>query len=105
MKSLKTISWNVSEETYRQDSALSYSTLAKYERGGFNSLPTLFDKVESPSLLFGSMVDTLLTDGQDAFNERFFVADFPEIPDTIMIDVKKRDLNPLCYEGRIKNIC
>ena len=53
MKSLKDVSWLVSEDTYRQDSALSYSTLAKYERGGFNSLSTLFDKVESPSLLFG----------------------------------------------------
>ena len=30
-KSLKDISWQVSEEEYRQDPALSYSTLAKYE--------------------------------------------------------------------------
>lgn len=88
MKSLKTISWDVSEETYRQDSALSYSTLAKYERGGFNSIPTLFDKVESPSLLFGSLVDTLITGTPEEFDSRFFVCDFPDIPDSIITIVK-----------------
>ena len=36
IKNLKDISWLVSEEVYRADSALSYSTLATYERGGFN---------------------------------------------------------------------
>lgn len=88
MKSLKDISWLVSEDTYRQDSALSYSTLAKYERGGFNSLSTLFDKVESPSLLFGSLVDTLITGTPEEFDSRFFVCDFPDIPDSIITIVK-----------------
>ena len=37
--------------------------------------------------------------------DKFYNIKTSEIPDTIMIDVKKRDLNPLCYEGRIKNIC
>ena len=37
--------------------------------------------------------------------DKFYNIKACEIPDTIMIDVKKRDLNPLCYEGRIKNIC
>ena len=31
-KSLRSISWDVSEETYRADPAVSYSTLARYER-------------------------------------------------------------------------
>lgn len=52
-KSLKDISWNVSEETYRADPALSYSTLARYEREGFNNLDKLFDRLETPSLTFG----------------------------------------------------
>ena len=65
MKELKDISWNVTEEEYRADPALSYSTLAKYERGGFNSIPTLFDKVESPSLTLGSAVDSLITGGEE----------------------------------------
>ena len=84
MKSLKDISWNVSEETYRADSALSYSTLAKFERGGFNELEHLFDKVESPSLTFGSAVDSLITGGETEFNERFLVAEFPSISDNLI---------------------
>ena len=76
MKSLKDISWNVPESEYRQDPALSYSTLAKFERGGFNSLSHLFDKVESPSLTFGSAVDSIITGGMTEFNERFKVCDF-----------------------------
>ena len=87
-KSLKDISWQVSEEIYRADKAYSYSTIAKFDRDGFEKLSTLFDKVESPSLLFGSMVDTLLTDGQEAFDERFFVATFPDIPDSQINVVK-----------------
>lgn len=74
-KSLQDISWRVPEETYRNDSALSYSILAKFEREGFSHLDTLFDRVESPSLLFGSCVDTLLTDGEKAFNDNFLVSD------------------------------
>ena len=82
-KSLYDISWQVTEEEYRKDEAYSYSTLAKFERDGFDNLETLFDRVESPSLLFGSMVDTLLTDGQDAFDARFYVAEYPEITDKV----------------------
>lgn len=82
-KSLKSISWLVEEEEYRADPAYSYSTIAKFDREGFDKLDTLFDKVESPSLLFGSCVDTLLTDGQKAFDERFMVADFTAVSDAI----------------------
>lgn len=87
-KSLKDISLNITEEEYRQMPELSYSTLAKYERGGFSSIKTLFDKVESPSLLFGSCVDTYLTDGVDAFNDRFMVAIFPELKDSEISVIK-----------------
>lgn len=83
-KSLKDISWQVTEEQYREDPALSYSTLAKYERTGFNGISTLFDKVESPSLTFGSAVDSVITGGETEFNERFMVAEFPSTPDNIV---------------------
>jgi hypothetical protein len=89
IKSLFDISWQVPEEVYREDHALSYSTLAKYERGGFKSLPTLFDKVESPALTFGSAVDALMTGGENEFNERFVVADFPSIPDSYIVLIKE----------------
>lgn len=82
MKSLYDISWHCTEEVYRSDKAYSYSTLAKFEREGFNNLDKLFDKVESPSLTFGSVVDCLMTDSQEEFDRRFLVADFPELPDS-----------------------
>lgn len=87
-KSLYDISWQVSEEQYRKDKALSYSTLARYEREGFSKLHSLFDKLETPSLTLGSAVDTLITDGREAFDERFFVAEFPSVPDSIITIVK-----------------
>ena len=88
MKKLNAISWNVPEEEYRADPALSYSTLAKYEREGFNNLDSLFDKLETSSLTFGSAVDSIITDGQEEFDERFMVAEFPSIPDSIIKIVK-----------------
>ena len=68
MKSLKDIAWNVTEEEYRADPALSYSTLSKFNREGFDNLEHLFDKTESPSLLFGSIVDCLLTGTKEEFS-------------------------------------
>lgn len=87
-KSLKEISWLVTEEEYRADSALSYSTLARYEREGFNNLDKLFDRVETPSLTFGSAVDSIITGGQEEFDERFIVAEYPSTPDSIIKIVK-----------------
>jgi hypothetical protein len=83
-KSLKDISWDVTEPEYRADAALSYSTLAKFEgEGRFNSLEHLFDKVSTPSLTFGSMVDTLITGSEEEFDELFMVVDFPPISDAL----------------------
>lgn len=87
-KSLKEISWNVPEEVYREDPALSYSTLATYERGGFNCLDGLFDKKESPALTFGSAVDALITGGQQEFDDRFIVAEFPSLSDKAIKIIK-----------------
>ena len=89
MKKLSEIAWNVSEEQYRNDPALSYSTLSRFDREGFNKLDSLFDKVESPSLTFGSAVDAIITGGQEEFDSRFMPADFPDIPDSIIQIVKE----------------
>lgn len=88
MKSLRDISWQVSEKGYRADPALSYSTLARYEREGFNNLDKLFDRIETPSLTFGSAVDSIITGGQEEFDERFVVAEFPSMPDSIVKIIK-----------------
>jgi hypothetical protein len=84
MKSFKDISWQVTEEEYRADPAYSYSTLSRFNREGFNNLSKLFDRIETPSLTFGSMVDTLITDGQEEFDRRFLVADFPDLSDKLI---------------------
>ena len=78
-KSLKAISWQVPEETYREDPSLSYSTLATFERSGFNGLSTLFDRKETASLTFGSAVDAIITGGQQEFDAKFMIADFPPL--------------------------
>ena len=71
------------EPEYRADSALSYSTIAKFAREGFNNLDTLFDKIETPSLTFGSAVDALITGGREEFDKNFMVAEFPTLKDSV----------------------
>ncbi|MBQ9392006.1 MAG: hypothetical protein IJU02_07465 [Lachnospiraceae bacterium] len=78
------VSWKVSEEEYRKDNALSYSTLARFAREGFTNLDKLFDKVESSSLTFGSAVDALITGGQEEFDTNFIVAEFPPVSESII---------------------
>lgn len=89
MKKLSEVAWNVTEEQYRADPALSYSTLSRFDREGFNKLDSLFDKIETPSLTFGSAVDSIITGGQEEFDSRFMVADFPNTPDSIIQIVKE----------------
>lgn len=89
-KSLYDVSWKVDEPTYRADPALSYSTLARYEREGFNNLDKLFDRIETPSLVFGSCVDTLITGNEEEFNQSFMVAELDSnISDTLVTIVKR----------------
>lgn len=89
-KSLRDISWQVSENEYRQDPALSYSTLSRYEREGFNNLNKLFEKVESPSLVFGSAVDTLITGSEEEFNDKFMVAQLDNTLSDTLITITNR---------------
>ena len=112
LKELSEIAWNVPEKVYRDDPALSYSTLATYERSGYDGLDHLFDRKESPSLLLGSLVDTALTGGEYEFNSLYTILDvnvtdsgidickalvnqslpfntFEEIPESIVSEVAK----------------
>ena len=81
IKELKDISWDVPESEYRADPALSYSTLAKFEREGYDKLDSLFEHISTPALTEGSMVDCLITGSQEEFEQQFFIADFPSIGD------------------------
>lgn len=82
-KSLTELSLSISEPMYREYPALSYSTIAKYEKGGFSSIPYLNDTKESDALIFGSVVDTIITEGMEKFQEKFAVADFKIPSDSI----------------------
>lgn len=83
------ISWKVTEPEYREDPALSQSTLARFAREGFNKLDSLFDKVDTPSLTFGSAVDALITGGQEEFDANFIVAEFPPLKDSVVKMVRE----------------
>lgn len=83
-RSLVDLSWQVPEEEYRNDPAYSYSTIARFSREGFDNIGKIFDKTESAALIFGSVVDTLMTDGQEAFEQKFMVAEYPDIPQSIV---------------------
>lgn len=92
-KNLKDISWQVDEKTYRADPALSYSTLARYEREGFNNLDKLFERVESPSLTFGSCVDCLITGSEEEFNQQFMVAQLDNPPSDTLVAITESLFN------------
>lgn len=89
IKKLSDISINITEKEYRADPALSYSTLAKFEREGFNNLDNLFIPISTPSTVFGQCVDSLITGGQKEFDERFMVATFPSVSDNIIKIIKE----------------
>lgn len=85
MKNFATLSWQTDEETYRSDPALSYSTISRYSKEGFSGLPHLYDRISSPALQFGSMVDLLMTSGMTAFEEKYSYAEFPQVSDSLRI--------------------
>lgn len=75
-KLFASITLPITEEEYRNDGNLHYSTLAKYDREGFNAIPHLGEKIDTPSLLFGSLVDIMLTGSRDEFDKQYVLADF-----------------------------
>ena len=89
MKRLKDISWLVNEATYRADKDLSYSNLSTYNREGFSKLDSLFEEISGPGLTFGNMVDTLLTEGIDLYNNKFAVAEFPVLTESRLAVVEE----------------
>lgn len=83
-KSLYDISWQVSEGEYRQDKAISYSMLATFAKKGFRGVQEVLEglKLDTKSIRYGSLVDTLLTDF-DNFNNLYVVSDYNEPTDVI----------------------
>lgn len=88
MRKLETVALNITEEEYRNDGCLHYSTLAKYERGGFEAIAHLDEQISTPSLIFGSAVDALITGGKKEFDNKFFIAETNDCPSSIAAIVK-----------------
>lgn len=82
-KELNTLSLNISEEDYRALDAYSYSKLSTFIKTGFSKIKYLDEKKESKSLIFGSVLDTLMTEGEEAFQRKFLVYDEPVVSSTI----------------------
>lgn len=87
MKSLKEIALQIDEPTYRKMPELSYSILSRFQSVGFD-INKLQEKLSSPSLLFGSAIDTLITGNQEEFDKNFMVVDLPNIPESASNCVK-----------------
>lgn len=85
MSNIRKISLDITEPEYRKRGSLSYSMLAKFDREGFSCLPTLFDSISTPSLVFGSAVDCLLTEGDNMFHDKYIVPGFPNIPPSLQL--------------------
>jgi len=100
-KSLTDISWLVDETTYRNDKALSYSTLSKFHRLGPRALIS-DEKIDTVSLRFGSTVDTILTCPEE-FDDRFYVADIDKFGDKMRLIVEM--LNQICPDAETIEDC
>lgn len=87
-KSFASIALPITEEEYRNDGNLHYSTLASFDRGGFDSIPTLGEKKESPSLLFGSIVDLMITGSREEFDKQYIIAEFATLKPAHLTMVK-----------------
>jgi len=100
-KSLKDISWLVDEPTYRADNSLSYSKLSQFFRSGPKALISN-EKVDSPALRAGSLVDCILTCPEE-FDDRFYVADIDRFSDTVRLIVEM--LSQGCPEAETIDDC
>ena len=72
MKKFDELAENISEEDYRNNGRIHYSDIAGYLRDGFSHVLKK-EKETSPSIMFGSLVDCLVTEGTDKFNEKYCV--------------------------------
>ena len=81
MKSLKEIALQIDEPTYRKMPELSYSIISRFQSVGFD-IEKLQESLSSPSLVFGSAVDAIITGGQEEFDRNFMVVDLPNIPES-----------------------
>lgn len=86
-KELKELSLNITEKEYRDIPCLHYSALSKYVKEGFNAIESLEEHSDSSSFLFGSLVDTLITEPEE-FNNRYVITERIESSDSLNLIIK-----------------
>ena len=91
MTTLEDYSLNLPEEEYHNYPAWSYSILAKYARGGFSTLPTLFDKIApTKEMEFGSLFDAVITQGKKALDKYIvYDKDVPSAEQKVLDELPK----------------
>lgn len=76
MKSIKDFALNIQEESYHNLPSFSYSVIAKYAKEGFSAIQNLFSKTEpTPSMQFGSFLDSLITRGIEHTKKEYDILD------------------------------
>ena len=73
---IKDLFWDVSEVTYRQDSAISYSDISQYMQMGKDIVNHFREKKSSYGLSLGTVLDCLITEGIQVFSEKYLLTDF-----------------------------
>lgn len=88
---MEEISLNITEAEYRALPALSYSAIARYNREGYSCISHLFESISSTSLTLGSVLDCIITEGYETFNDKYYVSKFnPENKSSkILMDIYK----------------
>src|SRR5690606_32819587 len=88
----------MTEPEYRQVDAISYSKLAGVAKSPASLIAT--EKLETPSLTYGSAVDTYAFDGEEEFKKKFAImsGDPPSttietIVNEVITIVQSKDLN------------
>ena len=71
MNEFKNLSYQVTEPEYRAYPAYSYSLLSRFKQLGYANIDKLFDKISTPSLTFGKLVDCLVTEGEKVFRSTY----------------------------------
>lgn len=76
---IRSIFWDVPESEYRAYPAISQSALTKYDREGFRTIEQ--ETETTGAMIRGSLIDCLLTEGEEVFNSKYYVATYCEITD------------------------
>lgn len=95
MKRLKDIALDWDDDKYYH-TGMHHSTLSRYINEGYEGIRHINDPISSPALTFGSMVDTLMTEGEKMFDKKYVIGNCS------LSDKMKNVLDNLhCMYGRL----